>query len=111
MTEQEIIAVAKTNWLAWQGVNELQPEVAAWMEAHKADMLYLSGEGWTKRLCHGVDPVASTTYRLRPDYEPPNVDIAAMRKSVADARDKWLAAGAEYRDLDEKLGKALEAQQ
>jgi hypothetical protein len=41
----------------------------------------------------------------------PKVDIAAMRKAVADARDKWLAAGAEYRDLDKKLGKALEAQQ
>jgi hypothetical protein len=35
MTEQEIIAAAKTNWLAWQGLKELQPEVAAWMEAQK----------------------------------------------------------------------------
>jgi hypothetical protein len=35
MTEQEIIAA----WLAWQGLKELHPEVAAWMEGHgKGDM-------------------------------------------------------------------------
>ena len=41
MTEQEIRAVAKTNWLAWQGLRELQPEVAAWMESQSARNILL----------------------------------------------------------------------
>jgi len=68
MTEQEIIAAAKTNWLAWQGLRELQPEVAAWMEEHKADCV------WHDHVCNIRGPVArfldGYVYRLRPDYEP-----------------------------------------
>ena len=68
MTEQEIIQAAKTNWLAWQGLNELQPEVAAWMEGHKSDCV------WRDHDCNTRGPVArwlvGYVYRLRPDYEP-----------------------------------------
>ena len=68
MTEQEIIAAAKTNWLAWQGLKELQPDVAAWMEGHTEDigMPTNSVSGWTKTF----NGESFNVYRLRPDYEP-----------------------------------------
>jgi hypothetical protein len=71
MTEQEIIAAAKTNWLAWQGLKELQPEVAAWMDGHKSDCGYYDAE-FNKVLDVGglnLD-CRCEIYRLRPDYEP-----------------------------------------
>ena len=66
MTEQEIIQAAKTNWLAWQGLNELQPEVAAWMEGHRKDLIYYTGKRWAA----GWDGFDKGINRLRPDYEP-----------------------------------------
>jgi len=69
MTEQEIIKLAKTNWLAWQGLKELQPDVAAWMEKHCKECDYPYGDEWL-----GLSPCDtfcnSVVYRLRPDYEP-----------------------------------------
>ena len=65
MTENEIITAAKTNWLAWQGLKELRPEVASWMEGHKDDLIYLTGTRWTK----GHSTFDGGINRLRPDYE------------------------------------------
>jgi hypothetical protein len=70
MTEQEIIKLAKTNWLAWQGLKELQPEVAAWMEGHKSDIGFLDVA--SRLRLTGRVPIEEPlyVYRLRPDYEP-----------------------------------------
>jgi hypothetical protein len=76
MTEQEIITAAKTNWLAWQGLKELQPEVAAWMEGHGKDISRLANGTSAVELVHtglfitATDFMAGNVYRLRPDYEP-----------------------------------------
>jgi len=72
MTEQEIIKAAKTNWLAWQGLKELQPEVALWMEGHKKDLGYMNQIGKIDGIgmLHNIGTSAWTIYRLRPDYEP-----------------------------------------
>jgi hypothetical protein len=71
MTEQEIIAAAKTNWLAWQGLRELQPEVAAWMEGHKEDCRVLQYyDGVMLDADRVAFDCAGSVYRLRPDYEP-----------------------------------------
>jgi len=71
MTEQEIIAAAKTNWLAWQGLRELQPEVAAWMEAHSNDCRVLKHYNAEIIDSARVDfNCTGSVYRLRPDYEP-----------------------------------------
>jgi hypothetical protein len=70
MTEQEIITAAKTNWLAWQGLKELLPEVAAWMEAHKDKLvLFGSSQYWIERGKPNDAPCGDVVYRLRPDYE------------------------------------------
>jgi hypothetical protein len=69
MTEQEIIKAAKTNWLAWQGLRELQPEVADWMESHAEDCRVLFGINFLGKVAVKYD-CPLTIYRLRPDYEP-----------------------------------------
>jgi len=75
MTEQEIIKAAKTNWLAWQGLKELQPEVAAWMEGHKEDCRVLQYyDGVMLDADRVAFDCAGSVYRLRPDYEPPKPD-------------------------------------
>jgi hypothetical protein len=65
MTENEIITAAKTNWLAWQGLKELQPEVAAWMEGHEDDLIVHTGTRWVQ----GHSTFDGGINRLRPDYE------------------------------------------
>jgi hypothetical protein len=70
MTEQEIIAAAKTNWLAWQGLKELQPEVAAWMEEHLSDLRFVDADGMWPSWMDSKSPRLEVCYRLRPDYEP-----------------------------------------
>ncbi len=70
MTEQEIIKLAKTNWFGWQGLRELQPEVAAWMESHRVDCRIMNAD--TDELADFVPEFTccGRVYRLRPDYEP-----------------------------------------
>jgi len=69
MTEQEMIKAAKTNWLAWQGLKELKPEVAAWMERHKKELLVSYESIWEERATPECVLSGGNTYRLRPDYE------------------------------------------
>ena len=69
MTENEIVAAAKTNWLAWQGLKELQPEVAAWMEGHRADCRVMDCEHATLNKREIGFNSEGCVYRLRPDYE------------------------------------------
>jgi hypothetical protein len=108
MTEKEIIAAAKTNWLAWKGLNELQPEVAAWMEGHKADCRVIEDCSARVLSFEVATYMAGRTYRLRPDYEPMKWwfhprDLSMMRGvEVANGCERpdhspgWLEVTAEY---------------
>jgi hypothetical protein len=92
MTEQEIITAAKTNWLAWQGLKELQPEVAAWMEGHEDDLL-----DWE------IYPNPEQYLR----WCKPKPDIAQLRRDFVEARARMMDATDAYLDAKHRLDGAL----
>jgi len=100
MTQQEIIKAAKTNWLAWQGLKELQPEVAAWMRDKLTSLIWRDDEEWIEvKLSHNMHE--SFVYRLRPDYKSDQFWFDPVDKLIHTG-DKlylqWLEVTAEYAD-------------
>jgi len=70
MDESKLIEKAKANWMCHAGVRATDPELAAWMEGHGKDVLYLSacGKWYTRGYRNRF--AEHDVYRLRPDYEP-----------------------------------------
>jgi len=100
MTEQEMIKAAKTNWLAWQGLKELQPEVAAWMEGHSNDCRVLKHYNAEIIDSARVDfNCTGSVYRLRPDYEPERWwfhELTGKVRNESQTLNGWLEVTPEY---------------
>ena len=72
MNDADMIKRAKENWKCWQGLKETEPDLAAWMNERRTELLYLSDSiSWTKRALQEAMLNDSNIYRLRADYQPP----------------------------------------
>jgi len=73
MNEADMIKRAKENWKCWQGLKETEPELAAWMDEHKADLVHHNTSGgWVNERSECYSALCNfLTYRLRADYQPP----------------------------------------
>jgi hypothetical protein len=101
MDEARMIERAKTNWKCWQGLRETEPDLAEWMEAHRADCRYVNpSTGVLDRHEPELDaPFA--IYRLRPDYEPERWwfhELTGKVRSESQTLNGWLEVTDEYAD-------------
>jgi len=102
MDEKAIIEKAKTNRMCHAGVRETDPELAAWMEGHRADCLCMDFHGVFWAITDIDDfRMIGRVYRLRPDYEPLRYVFDPVTLAVEDTHDAairfgWLEVTAEY---------------